>query len=105
MRSFAAGRGPSLLRLDRGFALVGGEVAWALRPFVGSVYKPVVFLRADALDGNVYEFIFTEILPHLLSGDSKGGESMDARQPGGATEAWSPPIRRLLKHPAEPRSG
>ncbi len=49
------------------YALVGGEVAWALRPFVGSVYVPVVFLRGDALDGNVYEFIFTDILPHLVS--------------------------------------
>jgi hypothetical protein len=49
------------------FALVGGEVAWALRPFVGSVSAdyPVVFLRKDALDGNVYEFIVTDILPHL----------------------------------------
>lgn len=50
------------------FALVGGEVAWVLRPFVGSVYKQVVFLREDALDGNVYEFVFTDILPHLLGG-------------------------------------
>jgi hypothetical protein len=49
------------------YALVGGEVAWALRPFVGSVYHPVVFLRADAFDGNVYEFVFTDILPYLLS--------------------------------------
>lgn len=49
------------------FALVGSEVAWALRPFVGSVYMPVVFLRPDALDGNVYEFIVTDILPHLAS--------------------------------------
>jgi hypothetical protein len=47
------------------YALVGGEVAWALRPFVGSVYLPVVFLREDALQGNVYEFILTDILPHL----------------------------------------
>jgi hypothetical protein len=49
------------------FAAVGGEVAWALRPFVGSVSAeyPVVFLRKDALDGNVYEFIVTDILPHL----------------------------------------
>lgn len=49
------------------FAIVGGEVAWALRPFVGSVSAkyPVVFLRRDALDGNVYEFIVTDILPHL----------------------------------------
>jgi hypothetical protein len=47
------------------FAIVGSEVAWALRPFIGSVYMPLVFLRPDALDGNVYEFIFTDILPHL----------------------------------------
>lgn len=47
-------------------AVVGGEVAWAMRPFVGSVYLEVVFLREDALDGNVYEFIWTDIRPHLL---------------------------------------
>lgn len=49
------------------YALVGGEVAWALRPFVGSVSPdlPVVFLRPDAVRGNVYEFIWTDILPHL----------------------------------------
>lgn len=50
-------------------ALVGGELAWALRPFVGSVYEPVAFLRADALDGNVYEFVWTDILPHLFGHD------------------------------------
>jgi hypothetical protein len=50
------------------FALVGGEVAWALRPFVGSVYYPIVFLRDDALQGNVYEFIITGIFPFLLLG-------------------------------------
>jgi hypothetical protein len=49
------------------FAVVGGEVAWALRPFVGSIYHPVAFLRADMLDGNVYEFILRDIIPHLLS--------------------------------------
>jgi hypothetical protein len=49
------------------YALVGGEVAWALRPFVGSVFEPVAFLRADALRGNVYEFVFTDIVPYLLS--------------------------------------
>jgi hypothetical protein len=47
------------------YAFVGGEIAWMLRPFVGSVYLPVVFLRDDALDGNVYEFILTGILPHF----------------------------------------
>jgi hypothetical protein len=57
------------------YALVGGEVAWALRPFVGSVYEPVAFLRRDALDGNVYEFIVTDIVPHLSgrSGHERGG--------------------------------
>jgi hypothetical protein len=52
------------------YAIVGGEVAWALRPFVGSVSPdyPVVFLRSDALHGNVYEFIWTDILPHLTGG-------------------------------------
>lgn len=49
------------------FALVGGEVAWVLRPFVGSVYMPVQFLRPDAFDGNVYEFIVTDILKHFIS--------------------------------------
>ena len=49
------------------FALVGGEVAWVLRPFVGSVYMPVRFLRPDAFDGNVYEFIVTDILKHFIS--------------------------------------
>jgi len=51
------------------YALVGGEVAWALRPFVGSVSPqyPVTFLRRDALKGNVYEFIGTDIVPYLWS--------------------------------------
>jgi hypothetical protein len=49
------------------YALVGGEVAWALRPFVGSVSAkyPIVFLREDALRGNVYEFIATDIVPYF----------------------------------------
>jgi hypothetical protein len=52
-----------------GYAIVGGEVAWALRPFVGSVSPqfPVAFLREDALQGNVYEFIGTDIVPYLWS--------------------------------------
>jgi hypothetical protein len=63
------------------FALVGGEVAWVLRPFVGSVYKPVVFLRGDALDGNVYEFVFTDILPHLLGGSDQEGQAWKLPSP------------------------
>ena len=49
------------------YAFVAGEVAWVLRPFVGSVFKPVEFLRSDALDGNVYEFLFLDIIPYLLN--------------------------------------
>ena len=48
------------------FALTGGEVGWLLRPFVGSVYYPVVFIRADSFERNVYEFIASDIVPHLL---------------------------------------
>ncbi|HUO86710.1 MAG TPA: hypothetical protein VM617_04905 [Thermoanaerobaculia bacterium] len=57
-------------------ALVGGEVAWALRPFLGSVYEEVAFVRRDALDGNVYEFVWSDILPYLTGRDS-GQESDD----------------------------
>lgn len=39
--------------------------------FVGSVYEPVAFLRRDALDGNVYEFIVTDIVPHLSGRSGK----------------------------------
>jgi hypothetical protein len=63
------------------FALVGGEIAWGLRPFVGSVYKPVVFLRGDALDGNVYEFVFTDILPHLLGGPEREEQAWKRQAP------------------------
>lgn len=68
----ATGRSPAAVRRVYlswllAYAFVGGEVAWALRPFVGSVYHPVVFLRRNALQGNVYEFIATDIVPHLLS--------------------------------------
>lgn len=53
-------------------ALVGGEVAWALRPFLGSVYHEVAFLRPDALDGNVYELVITDIVPYLTG--REGGQ-------------------------------
>jgi len=49
------------------FALTGGEVGWLLRPFVGSVYHPVVFVRSDSFRRNVYEFIAADIVPHLIS--------------------------------------
>ena len=49
------------------YAFVGGEISWISRPFVGSVYYPVQFLRDDALDHNLYEMIGTQIIPNLLS--------------------------------------
>ncbi len=53
-------------------ALVGGEVAWAFRPFVGSIYLPSSFLRSDALEGNVYELVITDIVPHLMKKHAEG---------------------------------
>ena len=70
LRDFCGGDLPRAARIHAlwiaVYAFVAGELAWILRPFVGSVYLPVVFLREDALRGNVYEFILTDILPHLL---------------------------------------
>jgi MFS family permease len=50
------------------FAFVGCQLSWILRPFVGSPFFPVEFLRPDALDRNFYEFVFTEVLPFLFTG-------------------------------------
>ena len=48
------------------FAVVGCQLSWILRPFVGSPFFPVVFLRPDCLDRNFYEFVFTEVLPYMF---------------------------------------
>ena len=48
------------------YAFVGTQLGWMLRPFVGSPFYPVVFLREDALQRNFYEFVFGEVLPFLL---------------------------------------
>lgn len=50
------------------FAFVGGQLSWILRPFVGSPFFPVAFMRPDCLERNFYEFIFSEVLPFLLMG-------------------------------------
>jgi hypothetical protein len=50
------------------FAFVGCQMSWILRPFVGSPFYPVDFMRPDCLDRNFYEFVFTEVLPYLLTG-------------------------------------
>jgi len=50
------------------FALVGCQLSWMLRPFVGSPFYPVAFLRPDALQRNFFEFVLTEVLPYVLRG-------------------------------------
>ena len=68
------GDGTAARRLAAGVARqpgVAAATAAATAPFAGiehvlrSVYRPVEFLRADALEGNVYEFVFTDIVPYL----------------------------------------
>src|SRR5205085_7135963 len=48
------------------FALVGGEVSWILRPFVGSISMEVEFVRKNAFERNLYEFVLSAIVPELL---------------------------------------
>ena len=52
------------------FAFVGAQMSWILRPFVGSPFFPVAFMRSNCLERNFYEFVFTEILPYLATGGS-----------------------------------
>ncbi|MGH8092727.1 MAG: hypothetical protein ACREIF_04575 [Chthoniobacterales bacterium] len=45
--------------------LLGSQLAWVLRPFVGSPHLPVQFLRPDPLRGNFYEAV-GRALHHLF---------------------------------------
>ena len=49
-----------------GNLLLGSQLAWNLRPFVGSPGLPVQFLRDDPFNGSFYEAIF-HALRHLFS--------------------------------------
>jgi len=49
-----------------GNLLLGAQLAWVLRPFIGSPQIPVQFLRDDPLRGNFYEAVWNA-LTHLLS--------------------------------------
>ena len=57
---------PLFLAWLAAFAFVGCQTAWILRPFVGSPFYDVVFMRQDCLNRNFYEFVFGEVLPYLL---------------------------------------
>jgi hypothetical protein len=50
------------------FAIVGCQLSWILRPFIGSPFYAVEFMRPDALERNFFEFVFTEVLPNILKG-------------------------------------
>ena len=50
------------------FGFVGCQLSWILRPFVGSPFYDVAFMRPDCLERNFYEFVFTEVLPFVLRG-------------------------------------
>ncbi|HEX4130356.1 MAG TPA: hypothetical protein VHZ24_09950 [Pirellulales bacterium] len=47
----------TLLAWLAGNLLLGSQVAWVLRPFVGTPGAPVTFLRNDAVRGNFFEAI------------------------------------------------
>ncbi len=48
-----------------GNLLLGGELSWVLRPFVGSPGMPIQFLRTNALEGNFFEAVWSA-LRHFL---------------------------------------
>jgi len=50
------------------FALVGCQLSWILRPFIGSPFFEVRFIRPDALERNFFEFVCREVLPNVLRG-------------------------------------
>jgi hypothetical protein len=50
-----------------GNLFLGSQVAWILRPFIGSPGLPVQFLRPDPLRGSFYETVFHALLRLLNS--------------------------------------
>lgn len=49
-----------------GLSIVGCQLAWIFRPFVGSPYLEVAFMRSNALERNFFEFLFLEVIPFIL---------------------------------------
>lgn len=50
------------------FMFVGCQASWILRPFVGSPFHEVRFMREDCLQRNFYEFVFGEVVPYVWKG-------------------------------------
>jgi len=44
-----------------GNLLLGAQLSWNLRPFIGSPHLPVQFLRPNAFDGTFYEAVFRSL--------------------------------------------
>ena len=49
-----------------GNLLLGSQLSWILRPFLGSPHLPVQFLRPNAFEGNFYESTFRSLTQLLL---------------------------------------
>lgn len=61
LRHFAGERGPAFATLVAwlgGNLLLGTQLSWVLRPFIGSPNLPVQFLRDDPLRGNFFEAVW-----------------------------------------------
>ncbi|OGV66987.1 MAG: hypothetical protein A2283_07390 [Lentisphaerae bacterium RIFOXYA12_FULL_48_11] len=52
------------------FTIVGCQLSWILRPFIGSPFYAIEFMRPDALKRNFFEFIYTDVLPYIIKGGS-----------------------------------
>ncbi len=50
-----------------GNLVLGSQLSWILRPFIGSPGMPVEFLRKNAFDGNFYETVFRSFKQLLSS--------------------------------------
>jgi hypothetical protein len=48
-----------------GNLLLGSQIAWILRPFVGKPGLPIEFVREDALRGNFFESVFITVMSAL----------------------------------------
>jgi hypothetical protein len=44
-----------------GNLLLGGQIAWILRPFIGSPVLPTEFLRSTAFEGNIFEALLQSL--------------------------------------------
>ncbi len=42
--------------------LLGGQLSWIMRPFIGTPFAPVQFVRDNALDGNFFESVIESVI-------------------------------------------